>query len=138
MNELLGVELISDALVLRHIVEQREDLLSTRVRRKFILLLELALHEKIKHLGFVLHEDLILLVLRDGVQESDDAFVQLHLVVVGEVDDHGVVDRLRATQMLVQCQLFDVHHVGQAEERVDVDAWLQILGESESLFDELD
>jgi len=44
LNELLGVELVSNALILRHIVEQREDFLSTRVRRELILLLELALH----------------------------------------------------------------------------------------------
>ena len=45
LDELFGVELVTDALVLRHIVEEREDLLAARVRRELILLLELPLHE---------------------------------------------------------------------------------------------
>jgi len=47
-------------------------------------------------------------------------------MVVGKVDDHGVVDGLGAQELLVRRQLLDIHHVGEAKQGVDVDAWLQI------------
>lgn len=57
-------------------------------------------------------------------------------MIVRKVNDHGVVHRLCAAELLVESQLLDIHHVRQAEERVDVDARLQVLREGESFFHE--
>lgn len=73
--ELLGVELLADLFVLGHVVEQREDLLPAGVCGRLILLLELPLHEQVKNLGLIFHVNLVLGVLRDRVQERDDAFI---------------------------------------------------------------
>ena len=50
VDKLLSVQLLADFLVFCHVVEQREDLLSTGVSRGLILLLELPFHEQVENL----------------------------------------------------------------------------------------
>lgn len=91
LNELLSIQLVPDTLILCHIVEQREYLLATRVSRKFIFLLKLALHKQVQDLGFVFHKDLVLWILWDRVEESNYALIQFNLMIVREVNYHSIV-----------------------------------------------
>jgi len=125
--KLLGVQLLADLFVLGHIMEQGEDLLPTSVQGRLIALVELPLHEQVQHLTLVFHVHLVLRVLADRIQESNDALVELHLVIVGEVDYHRVVHCLGAEEALVGGQFLDVHHISEAEQSIDVDARLEVL-----------
>jgi hypothetical protein len=91
-DELLGVQLRADCLILGHIVEQREDFLSRGVCCVLSLSAQLPFHEQIQNLGFVLHELLVLCILGNSIQESDDALIELHLMIIGEIDDQCIID----------------------------------------------
>ena len=125
--ELLSIQLHTNFIILSHVVEQGEDLLSAGVGSGLILLFKLALHEQVQNLGLVSHELLVGGVLGDGVQKCNNAFVKLNLMVVGEVDNHRVVDCFGALKLTMCGQLFNIHHVSEAEKSINVNTRLQIL-----------
>ena len=59
INELLCIELLAYVVVLGHVMEERENLLTARISRCLVLLLKLTLHEQIENLGFILHVNLV-------------------------------------------------------------------------------
>jgi hypothetical protein len=77
-------------------------------------------------------------IFTDCVQESDDALIQLNLVIVSEVNNHCVVNSFSALKLRVRRKLFYIHHVSQTEKRVNVDAGLQVFAQSHGVLDEFD
>jgi hypothetical protein len=112
VDELLGIQLVTNILILSHIVEQREDLLSAGIETRVKLFIELSFHQQVEYLGFVLHKHLVVRILANCVKESNDTFIQFHLMIVGEVDNQRVINCLCTEERFVESQFFDVHHIG--------------------------
>ena len=140
VNELLDIERLANLFRLSQIMERAEQFLSTKGQFVTIAGLQSVVSQFEKHFGLVLHELLVLGQLADREKVSDQTLIQFNLLLVreGEVDRESVKQGVNVAQLVAFRDLWDVHKVVQAEERIDIDAWLQVSRQLQRLLHEMD